>query len=405
MVVLGIPALACLLGTHPATAAPVFGDRTDHEAGSGPVWVGAADVDGDGNVDLVVINESGSPNDHTIAVLRNDRTGHFPASAPPEDRYLPPFSPGIACFCDFDCDGDIDLVVSGSWENNGGVFALANDGTGHFALAQTVRPGSYAHDVYSQVVSGDFNSDGYPDLALSDETADAVLIFMNASCGSFASGVSYSTGSGTLSLCTSDLNGDGHLDLAVSHRASADVTPLMNDGTGAFTVGLAVPAKSFVHIASADLNGDHRMDLVGTDSDNDSVTVLINSGAGFGPPTSYYVPDGPKAVVLGDFDLDGHIDVATENYFSYNVSVLENDGHGGLLPPVNFPLDTPPYGPWWICGGDLDNDGDVDLAVANFNPGKVQVLRNLHCGSVVLDPCPFSKRTSTATGLLTCETS
>jgi len=396
--------VALLLWGRSVAAQPAFGDLIIHEAGLGPVWVGAADVDGDGDADMVAINECwcDGANDHTIAVLRNDGAGDFPAAALAEDRYAPPFSPGVADFCDFDCDGDIDLVVQGSWESHGQAFVLANDGAGHFALAQVLgSPSNTGCCFFDMVVAGDFNSDGYPDLVKSDESANDVTVFMNSPCGTFTSTGSYAPG-GPTALCTGDFDGDGDLDVAVAHRSTNDVTLLINDGTGTFTVSSGFPASpgAVGPIASVDLNGDHKLDLVIVNGIYDSVTVLMNSSGGtFAAPTSYFVPDGPKAVVLADLDLDGHTDVATVNYFSYDVSILMNSGLGGLLPPVSYSLGTPPYGPWWVCGGDFNRDGDIDLAVANYNPGKVQVLRNLHSCMARVE-CPYVEEDVNGDGIL-----
>jgi hypothetical protein len=81
----------------------------------------------------------------------------------------------------------------------------------------------------------------------------------------------------------------------------------------------------------------------------------------------------PTSVFSADLDGDGDLDLATANYDSHNVSVLLNNGDGTFAPHSVYSVgDTP----WSVFSADLDGDGDLDLATANSDPDNVSVLLN-----------------------------
>jgi hypothetical protein len=107
----------------------------------------------------------------------------------------------------------------------------------------------------------------------------------------------------------------------------------------------------------------------------------------FNPAVNYGAGDGPSSVALGDLDGDGDLDLAVANGYSNNVSVLLGRGDGSFQRQVNYDAGT---GPSSVALGDLDGDGDLDLAVANEG-GKVSVLLGNGDGSfqspVTYDAC------------------
>jgi hypothetical protein len=83
---------------------------------------------------------------------------------------------------------------------------------------------------------------------------------------------------------------------------------------------------------------------------------LLTPGSGFG------TVNGPESIAVGDFNEDGRLDVAVANSKAGNVSVLLGNGDGTFRPPVDYPLDGSPNS---IVVGDFNGDGYKDLAVAN----------------------------------------
>ena len=100
----------------------------------------------------------------------------------------------------------------------------------------------------------------------------------------------------------------------------------------------------------------------GTPLDNSyvwSFTVAADDGTGiFGTGSAYAVGDHPMSVYAADFDDDGDIDLATANFNSHDVSVLLNNGDGSFAPHSDYAVFYVPYA---VFAADLDGDGDVDI--------------------------------------------
>jgi hypothetical protein len=141
-------------------------------------------------------------------------------------------------------------------------------------------------------------------------------------------------------------------------------------GAGSFPFGVAV----------GDFNEDGKLDLAVANSNLlsqqvSSLGVFLGNGDGtLQPMVSYQVGQTPRAVVVGDFNGDGHLDLAVANQDGF-VSVLLGDGHGNFQNAVNFAAGPSPLA---LAAGDFNGDGHLDLAVANFvekaAPGQVTVL-------------------------------
>ena len=156
-------------------------------------------------------------------ILPGDGTGQFSDPIPLESWYDEPLSILVG---DFNEDGHQDLAVGyeGS-EYNPELIILLGSGLGTFSENFTYETGS----VYS-IVSGDFNEDGYQDLALSQEWIGAIAILLGQGTGFFsASSSSYGFGSHIHSIGAGDLDEDGHQDLAVAVRGRNSVALLLGN--------------------------------------------------------------------------------------------------------------------------------------------------------------------------------
>jgi len=133
-------------------------------------------------------------------------------------------------------------------------------------------------------------------------------------------------------------------------------------------------------IAVGDMNGDGFADIVtcGTADDRASVNVLLGNGDGtFQRPAQAAVGNAPAGVILGDFNLDGLLDVATADSGTANISVLLGNGDGTLQPRQRISVGAMPNA---LASTDFDDDGIPDFAVA-VPSGFVVVLGDGSGGS------------------------
>jgi hypothetical protein len=166
------------------------------------------------------------------------------------------------------------------------------------------------------MVSGDFDRDGHPDLAVANYSG-TVSIFLNHGDGTFRPGQDYSTGGQprnvypVLSIATADLNRDGILDLVVANSAPNNtVFVLLGNGDGTFqtSVGFGTGAGPG-SVAISDLNGDGRLDLAVTNSTDNTVPCCSQRLGRFRPeedPATGINPVPLAPHVNGDGELVTH---------------------------------------------------------------------------------------------------
>src|SRR5262249_54611808 len=114
-------------------------------------------------------------------------------------------------------------------------------------------------------------------------------------------------------------------------------------------------------------NGDGQLDLGIAGVGSNTIAILLGRGDGtFDPAADYSTGANPFAIVIGDFDGDGILDLAVANRndgAQGTVSVLLGNGDRTFQPAANFPVVAPRA----IVAGDFNGDGQLDLAIANFN--------------------------------------
>ncbi len=351
-----------------ALAAPASaGDGTFTAAPGGPVPVGqtpvfviAADVDEDGDPDLVATNKDSD----SVSVLIGDGSGGF---APATSRTVGD-NPETVAAGDFNGDGHQDLATADFLGDT--VSILLGDGAGGFGAAAAFTVG----DGPIGVVAADLNGDARLDIVAADYSASTVTVRLGDGAGGFGAAASANVGLSPFGLAVGDLDGDGAEDVATANFAADTVSVLIGDGAGGFApavhTGVGTTPTS---VAFADIDRDGDEDLVSSDFNSDTVSVLIGDGAGgLGAPTSLAVGDGPTRVAVADVDGDGDEDLVTTAYGADTVSLLRGDGTGGFAPATTAGSvgDTP----YAIAVADLDRDGDPDLATADSYADTVSVL-------------------------------
>jgi uncharacterized protein (TIGR03437 family) len=275
-------------------------------------------------------------------------------------------SPIFAAIADFNRDGHQDLAITNEESNN--VTVLLGNGLGGFTAASG-SPFAVGVDP-AFVAVGDFNGDGRPDLAVSNQADGTVSVLLGNGSGGFttAPGSPITVGEAPVSLAVGDFNGDGHPDLAIANEESSTVTVLLGNGFGEF---FAAPDSPFTvgadprWLAIADFNGDGHPDLATANVEDNTVTVLLGNGSGgFTAATGSPFAAGsvPASLAVADLNGDGHLDLAIANEMSSNITVLLGNGSGGFTaaPGSPFVIGSRPLS---LAVGDLNGDGYPDLAV------------------------------------------
>ena len=125
------------------------------------------------------------------------------------------------------------------------------------------------------------------------------------------------SGSTRIAIVAGDFNGDGRLDLAVSQRRRQHVSVLLGNGDGTFQTPVRsqnAVGSDPAAIVAGDFNGDGQLDLAVANDDSNDVSVLLGNGDGtFQPQVTYAVGSVPIAIVAGDFNGDGRLDLAVAN--------------------------------------------------------------------------------------------
>lgn len=299
-------------------------------------------------------------------------------------------SPISIVAADFDHDSIPDLAVANQGSNNISIFV--GDGTGKFTLKTTI-PLPAGAGTLSALAAGDFNEDGYPDLAMAftnGSAAGAVYVWLN-NLSVTISGASrlgpFPVGNAPDFIAVANLEG-AHLDLAVANSQSGTVSVLLGEGTGNFAHQAASSPYSAgpgpAAIAVADFNGDGLLDLAISNTQlpspplmqtNYTVTVLLNQGQnGFvaAPLGPFLVgTDALRALVAADFNNDQIPDLAVAGSGGA-VTVLLGNGAGDFT-PVSGTTVMAGMNPVFMAAADFNGDRNADIAVVN-NLGNVTVL-------------------------------
>lgn len=221
----------------------------------------------------------------------------------------------------------------------------------------------WLNDAPQGLASGDLDADGFLDLVVTATNPDRLEVWMNDTDGTYTLGATLvlAAGADPRHLVLADFNGDLLLDAACLLYGTNELQLATGLGGGAFALGATFAAGlNPVDIETADADGDQDADLLVVNQGDDNVTLFFNDGAGVMTGMNLAVGDVPHGCTFGDFDGDADWDFAVSNTADQTVSVYENQGQGVFGAWSTIVGSHPFFG---IVAGDLDGDQDDDLAV------------------------------------------
>ena len=336
------------------------------------------DFNNDGNLDFAFTG-LGQPG--VISVLLGDGLGTFtPPATPPVTVQT---NPEFMVAADVNNDGNLDLLVVNTQSQSSSVSVRLGDGNGGFAPPAVPEIAVGTQPTYIAV--GDFNNDGNIDFITANNASgqNSVSIRLGNGIGGFTSPAvpEIAVGTQPWAVAVGDFNNDGNLDFVATNNSaiSNNVSIRLGDGQGGFT-SPAVPqipvGSSPRGIAVADFNNDGNLDFAVANQQAGNVSIRLGNGlGGFTSPVVPQITAGssPRTLVIEDLNNDGNKDLVIVNLGSSMTSIRLGDGNGGfsLSAEPEIPVGRAPY---HVAVGDFNNDEKIDLAVIGaFLEGFISV--------------------------------
>ena len=367
-----------------------------------PISAAWGDVNGDGYLDLAVgacpaVENGGEVK--RVRVFMNDKHGSL--NPTPDWRSDEEGDLGSVAFADVDGDQYPELAVgnkAGSnyvYHNNGGV------------LATTAAMQTQDADVTYEVAWADVDGDGRLDLTTGN-LGQSVRVYLNVAgqispIGSQVTPPSYG-GNPELThrIAWADIDGDGDPDLAVANEGTCRIysnssTPGSITLTLVTTMGTPAYIGRGSSVAWGDADGDGDPDLAFGNFQSPSQLYLNQNGSLSTAPAWASDFDATTTVAWGDVDGDGDLDLAAANWGITRVYL----NHDSILENQVGWSSTDPGGPYArdVAWGDVDKDGDLDLAVASYGqaaPGQPSRLYRNVDGQLVATPVWLARDTTRA---------
>ena len=355
-----------------------FGAPTLYPVGGSGEAIAIADVNGDGNPDIVAGGTTG--------ILLGNGNGTFHSGTP-----LPPDASGTLLWAfaagDLNGDGKVDIVYADT--ENQVVVPLFGNGDGTFQVGQ-----AYAvSQLPDSLILADYNNDGRLDIingqgdarlfAPADNSSNIEILLNNgdktfqgvpayfALPNSEAAGGSFSIGGMAVA------NFGGTSPGVLASGVSGTLSLFRGDGHGGFQAPEAIHLSGGAGgIATGDFNGDGLPDAAVLSSGS-GVAILRGTASGFAAPT--VIPTMGTAIASGDFNGDGKIDLAVAGAGS--LTILKGNGDGSFQTMGSFAVGPSPVS---LSAADLNGDGNPDLVFAdsgqNGGGGAVYVAINQGVG-------------------------
>ncbi|WP_304065242.1 FG-GAP-like repeat-containing protein [Pedobacter glucosidilyticus] len=359
-----------------------FEPKVDFATGNRPSALTTGDFDGDGYPDVAVVNSS----DNNISIFRNTGNGTAIGFANKID-FATDNTPVSIQSGDFDGDGKLDLAIVNSSSNS--ISILRNNGSSGTISFET-KQDYITQSNPGQIKIGDLDGDGKLDLVINEFGNNSFSIFRNTSnvgVITFASSNTLSTGAGSnpSALALGDVNGDGKLDIAITNFGASKLALYRNTSsvnTLSFVLDNSYDTQSFpLSIVIGDLDQDGKADIAVSNTNSNTVSFYKNTGTSaiisFADGQPNFAMDSPRELTMGDVDGDGQVDLAVANINASTINIFNNSSTSAFF-SFDKTMHTAGTNPVSVALTDFDGDGRPDLVVANSNTlsNSISVLRN-----------------------------
>ena len=293
----------------------------------------AADLDGDGKLDLAV-----GCRETFVLLARNLGNGQFQ----PMKRFPTESAAKGVSLADLDRDGRQDLLYTAR-----GTGRAGDTKTGRLYLRRGLGAWEFGEPIMLEagisayyVETADLNGDGFLDVLVPNELGRTVSFWISPGKSVFATPsklarqVVTTSGFRINDVRARDFTGDGKLDILTANWSSSTISLFPGNGDGTFAAErLMEGGKHCVFFAVGDFDQDNDLDFAVTHWTEDFVTVFVNDGSGsFPSPRNYETGLGNYGVVTFDADGDGVLDLVTANYRHRSISLLVGRGDGTFKP-------------------------------------------------------------------------
>ena len=317
-----------------------------------------ADVDQDGDLDVITIDYI---ND-TIVWLENDGA---PDPGFTQRSIGPPVGhPSSASVADMDQDGDSDVL--GTSYGAGDVLLHRNQKIHRNAdFPEAITISTLASGARS-VFTADIDGDGDEDVLSASSYDDIIAWYENngASTPAFTRRLITTTADGASYVYAVDVDQDGDLDVVSASLLDDKIAWYRNNGSGFFEIRtVSLTANAANSVFAADLDGDGHIDLLSSSASDDKIAWYQSNGAAdptFTIRTISVNADSARSVYAADMDRDGDIDVLSASANDDKIAWYENNGNsspGFTVRTVSVSAD----GASSVFAADLDADGDLDI--------------------------------------------